>query len=163
MALSSKQRSRVDLLREGVWGKPSKSASIQAFKRALRDVESPEELHQFVTTCNWDDGMEALELVLKHPQCDQGTALLMYWLGEPWCFAEPPKPKGVNRPVYDLLMLIEDLYLAGKFKNQTIKVDPQNIDGFNYLKIQADWQRDGYKRIPLGMTWPSPGKTLKRH
>jgi exonuclease VII small subunit len=45
------------------------------------DLSSPEELHAFMLNWNWDYGIAEPEMVLDHPSCDKGTALLMYFLG----------------------------------------------------------------------------------
>jgi hypothetical protein len=166
MPLSEKQIDRLKFLLREVWeSTDDKKTQIGLFRDELANVQSAEELHQFALCYNWDDGAERLESVINHPLCDQGTALLVFWVGEPWCFYAPadrPAAEHGSRPTYNLLKLIEQKYLANEFKKQTIKVDPSKIDGLNYLKIQADWQREGYKWIPLGMTWPSSGQTVAR-
>jgi hypothetical protein len=46
-------------------------------------LSASDELHQFATSWNWDDGVAGLEYVVQHPNCDLGTALEVYWLGNP--------------------------------------------------------------------------------
>ncbi|MBK7401111.1 MAG: DUF4274 domain-containing protein, partial [Myxococcales bacterium] len=46
----------------------------------------------FVQEYNWDDGAKKLFEVIRHPQCDRATALLVYWQSQPDEFAAYPMP-----------------------------------------------------------------------
>lgn len=68
------------------------------------------ELDQLARHHNWDDGVKKLQSVVEHPRCDLGTALMVYWLGEPEELAQYAKeadaPKH-ERAVVKLLRTIE--------------------------------------------------------
>jgi hypothetical protein len=56
------------------------------FDSTLRRM-GPEELHQFAGNYNCDCGAEGLRRVIRHPHCDRGTALMVFWrLGPGWYF-----------------------------------------------------------------------------
>lgn len=68
-----------------------------AFLRSLPRVKNPNKkleqllvdptkLFQFVETYNWDNGLDILEEIAKDPRCDKATALLLYWLSQPYAF-----------------------------------------------------------------------------
>lgn len=44
------------------------------------------QLHEIADQWNWDDGLEELHLIIEHPACALGTALLIYWRGHPHYF-----------------------------------------------------------------------------
>lgn len=47
-----------------------------------------EELHFFAENVNWDFGTEFLEAILLNPNCDFGTAKLIFWLASPDYYQE---------------------------------------------------------------------------
>lgn len=51
--------------------------------RFLAQTTDARELHAFAYLWNWDNGVEPLRAVIEHPCCDLGTAMMVFWLGEP--------------------------------------------------------------------------------
>jgi hypothetical protein len=94
MKLSPEQAERVRYLLDGDWHvDDAESDQVPEywveFDRALSQVETPEELHEFVDRWNWDGGSEPIRRVLAHPLCDRGTALMVYWRLEPIFYLKP--------------------------------------------------------------------------
>ena len=87
------------------------------------------QLHEIADQWNWDDGLEELHLIIEHPACALGTALLIYWRGHPHYFRQYTHRDEVeyyNRDNYDLLMRIEEKMKRGDFRYFGINYDPRN-------------------------------------
>ncbi len=89
-------------------------------------------LHRFVEDYNWDDGEKKLFEVIRHPACDLGTALLVYWQSQPGEFTAyldaPDAPKEVRATV-ELLREIEAKVARGGFGSAGIPFDPRDVGG----------------------------------
>lgn len=63
-----------------------RAAREEAFEQPeiVRSLASAAELHAFAEDFNWDDAsVAALVEVVRHPQCDAGTAKMLYWAADP--------------------------------------------------------------------------------
>ena len=101
--------------------------SIEEFAKTLATVESSQEIDFFAKNYNWGDGLEPLKLVLNHPLCDFGTALKIYWLGQPDYYAGFVIENNIpacNRDVYLFLKFIESLIAKDHFQHNQIQFDP---------------------------------------
>lgn len=79
------------------------------------DIQTAVRYYKLAKEHNWDDDYEALYGILLDPGCDQGTALMIYWLGKPkyFCqFTDRMEVPSYNRENYDLLKMIEKKYRA---------------------------------------------------
>lgn len=74
--LTPEQQARVEFLLYECY-------ETESITENLKQLESTQEIHEFATNYNWDYGIEPLKLILQHPLCDRGTALKIYWLGQP--------------------------------------------------------------------------------
>ncbi len=95
-------------------------------------VTDPEELHVFASAYNWDGGVDDLQRVVRHPRCDLGTALLVYWRGQPGYYLQYPNRDAVpdhEREVYDLLREIEGRVAAGAYRTAAQPFDPADDMG----------------------------------
>jgi hypothetical protein len=102
------------------------------FQEFFETVSDPEELHLFAGLINWDGGAEELSRVIHHPLCDLGTALLVYWLGQPSFDLQYANREAVpqhRREVYDLLRDIEQRVAEGAYKTARQPFDPANYRG----------------------------------
>ena len=95
------------------------------------EVDTREKLHIFATHYNWDDGFEIPKWIINHPLCDRGTALMMYWCVAPGYFSKYADRKeipttGWHIQQYDLLQEIEEKYLMGFYKHNTILINPRH-------------------------------------
>ncbi|MGN6545548.1 MAG: DUF4274 domain-containing protein [Aureliella sp.] len=105
------------------------------FAETLRRIESPAELHALAAQIDWDGGLSKLNSIVAHPLCDRGTALLIYWHGEPAYFAEFASNEdvpAVNRPLKQFLNRVEAQLMTDHFKSNTICFDP--MSGMNAVQ-----------------------------
>jgi len=119
------------------------------FRNNLAKCTSPLELHCVAANLNWDNGLTGLLAVLDHPLCDQGTALLLYWLGEP-AYSFSTDPAAVEEETA-FLVDIQSRYLANGYPRSLIATDPANLLGEDCLA------NGSHPAIPEAMRLPSPG------
>jgi len=102
--------------------------STKSFAKTLEQVESSNEIDEFVNQYNWDFGSEPLKLVLQNPLCDRGTALKIYWLVKPDYYSGYLKIEDVptsERDDYLFLKFIESLFKnKSSFRFNNIHFDP---------------------------------------
>ncbi|WP_298521073.1 DUF4274 domain-containing protein [uncultured Kordia sp.] len=83
-----------------------------------------EEIHQLAKHYNWDNGSKFLKWAIKQPNCDKGTALLIYWLGSPEWYSQFASKKEVDswaQDGYALLAAIEKRMKKDDFKTYNYK------------------------------------------
>jgi len=89
------------------------------------------ELDEIARHHNWDDGVKKLQTIVEHPRCDLGTALMVYWLGEPEELAEYAKeadaPKA-ERAVVKLLRTIEARVARDDFETREVAFEGAESD-----------------------------------
>jgi hypothetical protein len=128
---------------------------------AALDPMGPEELHQFAANFNCDCGVEALRRVIRHPRCDQGTALMIFWrLGPGWFFQYQGREEvefGLDE--YDLLIEIQSKYVAAGFESCEITTAPQNDNGVDWTR--RNLTQGGIERVDPKMLRPSPGRKVE--
>jgi hypothetical protein len=111
----------------------------------IKDM-TPKQLHKFAQYYNWDGGCGPLLKVIRHPRCDEGTARLIYWHGEPdyACqFLKASQVPSYYREEYALLTEIERRVKKGAYKTNSIKFDPRNVDGDD---LTSDLDTEDMKR-----------------
>jgi hypothetical protein len=116
-----------------------------------------EELHQFVHHYNWDGGIRALQRTLKHPACDRGTALMMFWLSEPTYAYE--RYASIDEAVIARDVNLESLRFAEEVLH-ALRVDKFATRRIGYIPPSPIGQ---FKR-PFGeaVMLPSPGEPQPR-
>jgi Leucine-rich repeat (LRR) protein len=73
---------------------------------------------------NWDDGVEELLAIARHPRCDLGTALAIYWNGEPEGLSHLTTADEIDdheRGVVELLRTIEQRVAADDFATKVVR------------------------------------------
>ena len=134
--LTPEQIARIEYLASDEWVVDTGSAddeakSTQNFESTLQKM-SALELHHFACNFNWDCGVQELDAVISHPECDAGTALMIYWLGQPAEYYRMQK-RGSLSPdsvlIVELLQKIESKIQNGEFDRREIACDPTNIMG----------------------------------
>ncbi|MBD2757894.1 DUF4274 domain-containing protein [Spirosoma validum] len=133
----------------------SADENTEILKLRIENVEklkTAEELHYLIKNWNWDDGDEIPLLILTYPECDRGTALMIYWLNTPDYYARYEKSQDV--PSFDidgylLYKEAENLLLEGFFKQERIKFNPRSI---------ASWEGFDNEKIPSKLKEPSEGE-----
>ena len=135
-SLTPEQIQRIEYLACDEWVVDTGAADDEAktwhnFTNTLQRMSSVE-LHHFACNFNWDCGVKELAAVIDHPECDAGTAQMIYWLGQP---AEHYRmeTRGNLTPdvttVVDLLRRIESKLQNNSFSDKRIACDPSNIMG----------------------------------
>jgi hypothetical protein len=143
MALSEEQRQRVQALIDDEWVDEDDDveATEAAFAKLLNAITDPEELHLFADGFNWDGGCDELGKVVAHALCDLGTALLIYWRGNPrWHlqYNDRSEVREYELETFDLLQEIERKVLAGDFRTSTQPFDPRNDLGTDHTIAYED-------------------------
>lgn len=145
--LTDEAKERIQETLEDAFENPDK---VEALQCSL-------ELHMFAATWNWDNATkEPLFCVIRDPRCDKGTALRLYWAGDPVdlyeTYADGDEVKDYEQERYDLLKEIETRFVSGFYTRQEICFDPR-----------TDWipgltSSDKLKHpLPLIMLEPTPG------
>lgn len=85
------------------------------------------ELHYFAQTWNWTCGPGLLKDLLSNPNCDFGTALMIFWLARPEYYLQ--YADSTNVPDFELegfefLSYLEEKMVTGCFRAKTIRFDP---------------------------------------
>ena len=109
---------------------------------AIEAFRTPEQLHQFALNNNPNDGVLSMLAVVRHPNCDAGTATYVYWQFSTLLF-EPESRELQQRKAAEwnasaVLDTIEQRFLKGSFTAAEIYCDPQ-----------ADWQLNVIQRRNL--------------
>jgi len=125
---------------------------------AVADLQTSEQLHLFVYNWNWDSGVEPLFSVIRHPQCDKGTALYVFWLTDPVYlfdqYGEGDQPRDWEQEYYNLVVEIRDRFRAGNYALENISCDPKQV-AVGLFKFDALKQE-----IPEGMRQPTKGQDI---
>lgn len=142
ITLTDEQRARIDYLLY-------ECEDDVSFVDTLSQFDSSAELHAFAKQFNWDGGCAELEAVLNHPLCDRGTALMVYWLGEPLYFADfstADDVPDVNRGGYHFVKHVESLLMVDRFQYNSIRFDPMAD-----LNVVQRRRIENHSRIPTAL------------
>ena len=105
-------------------------ASKQARARLQRfqETATPQDLHTFVSSWNWDAGIDPIRQVIDNPRCDKGTALKVYWLAQPEYYLKYSSRDHVpeyEQDGFDLISHIERKYLGDEYSDAEIPYRPK--------------------------------------
>jgi len=134
--LTSEQKQRIEYLATDAWvvdtGANDDDAKSSAnFRRTLEQMSSIE-LHHFACNFNWDCGTDELAAVIEHPECDAGTAMMIFWLGQPAYYYRRNKAGKLTeneQSTFEFLRRIEGRLLSSDFASTRIACDPFDIMG----------------------------------
>lgn len=89
---------------------------------------TPEELHIFAARSNYDGNQNAVRLLIDNPKLDRGTALLLFWyLGADYYARHlAEEVPDFQRPMDDLVRLLEERFISGFYTDGNIYYDPKN-------------------------------------
>ncbi len=121
-------------------------------------LESPLELHFCAIGFNWDTSVDELRRLVDHPLCDRGTALAIFWLGQPAHHYAGPLSRMAEDElaVRRLLEAIERRYDGRGYASEEIRFDPAHAGGED-LTISARELVSPDRPVPLSLFEPSPG------
>ena len=134
--LTPEQKARVEYLATDEWvvdtgADDDEARSLENFRATLSQMTSLE-LHHFACNFNWDCGSDELAAVIEHPQCDAGTAMMIFWLGQPTHYYRRHRDGKLaehEKPAFDFLRHIESRLLSDDFAHSAIACDPFDIMG----------------------------------
>jgi hypothetical protein len=153
MPASAERRELVARLVEDQWD------SQDEFDQFFASVADSEELHLFAHHFNMGTGVGELWKVVRHPLCDRGTLLLVYWRLSPGFFYSREAAPGKNPAEDDqraLMAEAERRYLSGEGAS-AIRFDPRRFRGD---LVAANERYGGLDRVPPAMLDPSPGEPV---
>lgn len=126
----------------------------------IERLETSAELHQFVLNYNLNDGLLPLWKIVRNAECDQGTALCVYWLLDNFAL-DRETHRGKTDPNRDGVGLIEEIeqrYGSGFYSRQDIRFAPLDTLDWSLTKIKLlKHQCGGKLPFPEIMLEPSPG------
>jgi hypothetical protein len=140
-----------DLSQDDYDALPDEAHDIRS-REFFASVTDPEELHLFASLYNWDGGLDDLHRIVRHPLCDLGTALLVYWRGQPGFYLQYPDRTVVPdhaHEVYDLLREIEQRVAAGEYRTARQPFDPAADEGQDRRPTPARVKRYGHDLPPI--------------
>jgi len=126
------------------------------------EKSEPPDWHQVAWNWNWDNRIEPLRWIIENPKCDKGTALLIYWYGNPGWYTKYDNKDQVSVYEMDNYLLVKDIeekYLSGYYKNENIYFDPKDDEGDDWTR---DIQEEALTKIPSEMTKPVNGEKLEK-
>jgi len=89
---------------------------------------NPLELHAFANLFNWDQGSDLLLDIVRNPNCDFGTAKLIFWRAQPdyyQVFADRADVPTVNFEGWDFIRSVLNVCEGRNFKTSKIAYDPK--------------------------------------
>lgn len=94
----------------------------------VQDVSKPFEIHCFTCSYNACRGVKPLLQLVKHPSCDAGTALRLFWINDPVYFSQyrtiSECPYSDEKETMRLLRAIKQRFQRNDFKSRKIFFDP---------------------------------------
>lgn len=130
MNLSDAQKERIEYL---LYEAEDENQFLSEFNK----IATKEELHELAQNINWDGGYFELEQIISHPNIDRGTALLLYWYGEPQYFTKYSSAEEVeecNRQNYIFIKKVERMLLENDFKSNEIPFNPVQHLNMNLIQ-----------------------------
>jgi Domain of unknown function (DUF4274) len=149
MALSQAQKDRVQALvydeyvvcSDDEETEADREATRAAFEVLMSQIESPEELHAYASQFNWDGGCNEMRGVIRHPLCDMGTALLIYWHAGAGYYLQYADRSEVREGELEQLELMEEIERRvqdQRFNTATQPFDPRNDMGTDLTTLYED-------------------------
>lgn len=96
----------------------------------------PDEWHKIARGWNWDGGVGPLSWLIRQPQCDRGTALLIYWKGGPGFLKQygtrEEVPGFISVEQYDLSKEVEGRLLSGFYGRHDIAFNPRDHEDYDW-------------------------------
>lgn len=162
MAFSPEQIDRIKYLSDEQWfDEDDEAGSQERYKYAFALISSPDELHEYVRRVRLDISLDIMQDVVRHPLCDLGTALWVYFLLRPWFFyrmeARGKSLRMDEQEAFSLAKEIEARALAMSFRSAELAFDPASANGHNFLE-----ERGALDFLPQAMTAPVAGRVPER-
>lgn len=107
-----------------------------------KSSNSPDELHAYADFLNWDFGYVTLLDVLRNPNCDFGTAELIFWRNQPSYyqgFKTREDVPAVNKDGWDFTWGVVRICENKVFKTSEIHYDPTDDHEAPLEDGKAQW------------------------
>jgi Domain of unknown function (DUF4274) len=115
------------------------------------DLETPEEIHAFVDSWNWDLGCQELSDMLDGPYCDRGTALLMYWRGGAGFhrqYSSINEVPGHAQEGYEFIQKVKEALENNDFNSAQFTFETKHeLDQYN--DVERKWDHPESTKIPV--------------
>ncbi|MDR1326477.1 MAG: DUF4274 domain-containing protein [Treponema sp.] len=94
-------------------------------------LTTSEELHYVAKSHNWDCGVKVLEWIVKSPLCSEATALMLFWLAQPYYLQKyeldaKKVESAYDRQIIRLIRTIMENFQNGFYQKTHINYDPQS-------------------------------------
>jgi hypothetical protein len=115
---------------------------------AYHALQTPEELHALADCFNWDDDLDVLVWIAKHPLCDRATALRIFWCGDlPYYYQD--QNLGDEEQVQAVAQAVTTRLLADQYPTENY-----------YFNPAEDYDLDNFPEFPEALTRPARGKKV---
>ena len=130
----------------------------------LLQQRDPDVWHQVAMGWNWDGGVAPLTWIVRQPQCDLGTALLIYWRGGPGFFKQygsrEDVPAYLSVELYDLLEDVEGRLTSGFYNRHEIAFNPRSDDAYDWTTSYKDIPAN--RKIPEQLYEAASGRVISK-
>lgn len=143
MKLTDTQNSRIESLLYEI-------EEEDEYIRVLSEIKDKNELHELARNTNWDGGYFELNAIIDHQVLDKGTALLLYWFGEPEFFAkykDSPEELEYQQEGFQLVKRLENMLLNRTFVSNEIRFDPVKDRGLNKIQEKKLKANEGIPEV----------------
>ena len=116
--------------------------TIKKSKKVETLLNDPKKLFKFVKNYNFDEGEDKIEQIINDKRCDLATALLIYWLSQPYLIDEK-----TGTELNMIPMVIEKNVKDNFYAKSPNTFDPANNDITNFID---EYNRDNniVRKIP---------------
>jgi hypothetical protein len=119
---------------------------------------TPRQLHKYADLYNWDGGTGPLRRIIRHPKCDLGTAMLIFWRCDPRYYYECVKAGDTEsismNETRSLMREVIAKVRQGRFKMARIAFDPRKDDGYNWTTGKGSLKDLGMPEFMCGPVCP---------
>ena len=122
------------------------------------------ELHDFAASYQGSEAEAKLLEVVRHPACDRGTALMIYWTNAPHYYlryASRQEVQPYEQAGWDLLEAIEERIRSDRFEHREIWFDPhhdkqtRSVRGHDWTVDDTLTDRPTKREIPSDLLAPA--------
>ncbi len=102
----------------------------------------PDDWHRVADEFNWNEPLYILDWIIRQPDCDIATALLIFWKGEPQCWMDEEgpvdeEPNGYSYLNREICVYIADRVRAGGYSRSEIEYIPDTWTRKAYVDLLA--------------------------
>ncbi|MCA9492939.1 MAG: DUF4274 domain-containing protein [Myxococcales bacterium] len=133
--------------------------AVHALGSSATEIEQMDvfELHELAVTMEGRDAEERLLRIVRAPDCDLGTALMIYWTSSPHYYlryADREEVTDYERLGWDLLATVEQRVADGSYTHRQIRFDPRDDRQTRSVR-GVDWTVDDrIVRVPAQRSIP---------